>query len=139
MSNWAAEEMVESQMHDMRHAKRLTTLLTQLSEQPVSSIPRACQGWAETVAAYRFLGNPQVGLTEILSGHQHATLERVQAEAVAEAPGRETMLRGSPETDFGRLCTFVLRINPQPDNQVRSRLLTRHRRRARGGRRPLFP
>jgi hypothetical protein len=83
MSNWVAEEMVESQMHDMRHAKRLTTLLTQLSEQPVSSIPRACQGWAETVAAYRFLDNPQVGFVEILSGHKAATLERVRAQEVA--------------------------------------------------------
>ncbi len=39
MSTWVAEEMAESQMHDARHAKRLATLLTQLSEQPVSSIP----------------------------------------------------------------------------------------------------
>lgn len=33
MSNWVVEEMAESQMHDARHAKRLTTLLTQLREQ----------------------------------------------------------------------------------------------------------
>jgi hypothetical protein len=83
VSNWVAEEMVESQMHDMRHAKRLTRLLTQLSEQPISSIPRACQGWAETVAAYRFLDNPQVGFVEILTGHKAATLERVRAQEVA--------------------------------------------------------
>jgi hypothetical protein len=51
MSDGVTEEMVESQMHDMWHAKRLTTLLTQLSEQPVSSIPSACRGWTETVAA----------------------------------------------------------------------------------------
>ncbi|HEV8718017.1 MAG TPA: transposase DNA-binding-containing protein [Candidatus Binatia bacterium] len=44
MSAWVAEEMDGSQMHDARHAKRLATLLTQLSEQPGSSIPRACQG-----------------------------------------------------------------------------------------------
>jgi hypothetical protein len=74
--------MAESQMHDARHAKRLATLLTQLSEQPVSSIPRACHGWAETVAAYRFLDNPQVGVAEILSGHKAATLERVRAQEV---------------------------------------------------------
>jgi len=83
MSNWVAEEMVESQLHDRRHAKRLTTLLTQLSEQPVSSIPRACQGWAETMAVYRFLDNPQVGFVEILSGQKAATLERVRAHEVA--------------------------------------------------------
>ena len=80
MSTWVAAEMAESQMHDARHAKRLAALLTRLGEQPVSSIPRACQGWAETVAAYRFLDNPSVGFAEILSGHKEATLERIQAQ-----------------------------------------------------------
>ena len=83
MSPWVAEEMAESQMYDARHAKRLAMLLTQLSEQPVSSIPRACRGWAETVAAYRFLDNPHVGFEEILSGHRQATLERLRAQEVA--------------------------------------------------------
>ena len=83
MSTWVAEEMAESQMHDARHAKRLATLLTQLSEQPVSSIPSACHGWAETVAAYRFLDNPSVGFAEILSGHKEATLERIRRQEVA--------------------------------------------------------
>ena len=82
MSPWIETELAESQMHDVRHAKRLAHLLERLSEQAASSIPRACHGWAETVAAYRFLDNPQVGLKEILSGHQYATVERIQAEAV---------------------------------------------------------
>jgi hypothetical protein len=82
MSQWVETELAESQMRDTRHTKRLAQLLARLSEQADSSIPSACRGWAETAAAYRFLDNPQVGLTEILSGHQHATLERVQAQAV---------------------------------------------------------
>jgi hypothetical protein len=83
MSDWVAEEMAESQMHEARHVKRLATLLTQLGEKPVSSIPSACRGWAETVAAYRFLENPTVGFTEILSGHKQATLERICRQEVA--------------------------------------------------------
>jgi hypothetical protein len=83
MSAWVDEEMGESQLHDSRHAKRLATLLTRLGEQPVSSIPSACRGWAETVAAYRFLENPSVGFEEILSGHKQATLERIRAQEVA--------------------------------------------------------
>ena len=51
MSNWGEEEMGEYQMHDARHAKRLATLLARLGEKPVSSIPSACRGWTETVAA----------------------------------------------------------------------------------------
>lgn len=83
MSDWVATEMGESQVHDARHAKRLAALLTRLGEQPVSSIPSACRGWAETVAAYRFLDNPHVGFEEILSGHKQATLERIRAQEVA--------------------------------------------------------
>lgn len=43
-------------------------------------MPSAWHGWAETVAAYRFLENPAIGEREILSGHQHATLERIGAQ-----------------------------------------------------------
>jgi Transposase DNA-binding len=83
MDNWVVGEMAESQVHDARHAKRLATLLVRLGEQPVSSIPSACRGWTETVAAYRFLDNPHVGCEEILSGHRQATLERIRAQEVA--------------------------------------------------------
>ena len=82
MSNWVETEMVACQLHDARHAKRLAQWLTRLSERPVHSIPRACHGWAETVAAYRFLDNPAIDEQEILSGHTHATLERIRAQAV---------------------------------------------------------
>lgn len=82
MSEGIEAELAESQMRDKGHAKRLAHLLERVSEQAVSSIPRACHGWAETIAAYRFLETPLVSSTEILSGHQHATRERLQAQAV---------------------------------------------------------
>ena len=78
MDEWIETELAASQMHDRRHTKRLAHLLERLSEQAGSSIPRACHGWAEMLAAYRFLDNPRVALTEILCGHQQATLERLQ-------------------------------------------------------------
>jgi Transposase DNA-binding len=82
MSPWVVAERAESQMDDARHAKRLAALLTRLGEQPVSSIPSACRGWTETVAAYRFLDNPRVGVDEILSGHRQATVERLRLQEV---------------------------------------------------------
>lgn len=98
MSQWIETELAENEMHDLRHAKRLAHLLERLSEQAVSSIPRACHGWAETMAAYRFLDNPRVGLKEILSGHQHATLERLQAQKVVLLVQDTTFL------NYGTLC-----------------------------------
>jgi len=82
MSNWIKAELAECQMHDARHTKRLARLLDRLSARPVSSIPTACHGWAETVAAYRFLDNSDIGVQEILSGHTHATLERIRTQEV---------------------------------------------------------
>jgi hypothetical protein len=82
MSNWVGIEMGACQLHDARHAKRLAQLLGRLSEKPVHSIPSACHGWAETVAAYRFLDNPAIGEQEILSGHIQATLERIRTQDV---------------------------------------------------------
>jgi hypothetical protein len=82
MGDWVETEMGACQLHDARHAKRLAQLLGRLSEKPVHSIPSACHGWTETVAAYRFLDNPAIGEQQILSGHQHATLERMRAQEV---------------------------------------------------------
>jgi hypothetical protein len=82
LSAWREAELLECQMHDARHPKRVARLLGRLSERPVGSIPTACHGWAETVAAYRFLHNADIGVEEILSGHTHATLERVRPQEV---------------------------------------------------------
>jgi hypothetical protein len=83
MSDWIEAELAACQMHDVRHTKRLARLLGRLSERPVSSIPTACHGWAETMAAYRFLNNPEIGVPEILSGHTRATRERIRTQDVA--------------------------------------------------------
>jgi hypothetical protein len=66
MSDWIEAELAECQMHDARHTKRLARLLSRLSARPVSRIPTACHGWAETMAAYRFRNNPDISAQEIL-------------------------------------------------------------------------
>jgi transposase-like protein len=45
-------------------------------------MPTAGHGWAETMAAYRFLDNPHLDVQEIVSGHIHATRERIRAQEV---------------------------------------------------------
>ncbi|ADW69336.1 transposase [Granulicella tundricola MP5ACTX9] len=54
-------------------------LLGQLSERVGSSIPFACQDWASTKAAYRFLSNKRVSEEKILAGHFTCTRERFKA------------------------------------------------------------
>jgi Transposase DNA-binding/Transposase Tn5 dimerisation domain len=70
------DECRESQFDDARLTKRFRALLAQLSERPGASIPFACQDWANTKAAYRFLSNPRVTEAHILRGHFSATRDR---------------------------------------------------------------
>jgi hypothetical protein len=60
-------------------------------------MPTACHGWAETVAASRFLANPALGVQERLSGHTPATLERIRTQEVVGL-GPDTMLLHSGTT-----------------------------------------
>ncbi len=83
MSGWLEREVAGCQFHDARHGKRFRTLLGQLSEQIGGSIPFACQDWAATKAAYRFLSNERVSEERILAGHFTCTRERVKATSDA--------------------------------------------------------
>lgn len=64
---------------DVRLARRFLDLAGQLWWHLGQSIPMACQDWAHTKAAYRFLGNAHVREDAILEGHFHATRERFSA------------------------------------------------------------
>ena len=60
IGSWLEREVAGCQFRDVRHGKRFVTLLTQLSGHLGGSIPFACQDWAATKAAYRFLSNARV-------------------------------------------------------------------------------
>ena len=80
MSHWVTAAGAACQRHEARHATRWAQLVARLRERPVSRIPSAWHGWAETVAASRVLANPALGVPEMLSGHTHATRERRRAQ-----------------------------------------------------------
>ena len=77
--SWIDRELAGCQFKDMRLGKRFRKLLEQLSEGTGESIPFACQDWANTKAAYRFLSNERVKEETILAGHFHSTRGRFAA------------------------------------------------------------
>jgi hypothetical protein len=79
MPSWLANEFDGYRFFDVRLARRLQELAGQLWSHLGQSIPMACQDWANTKAAYRFLGNVHVHEDVILEGHFHATHERIRA------------------------------------------------------------
>jgi hypothetical protein len=82
IGSWLEREVAACQFQDLRHCKRFRTLLGQLSKQIGGSIPFACQDWAATKAAYRFLSNERISEEKILAGHFFCRRERAAAAHV---------------------------------------------------------
>ena len=58
--SWLDEELQGCQFKDARHSKRFRRLCEQFWTSIGGTIPFACQDWANTKAAYRFLSNDRV-------------------------------------------------------------------------------
>src|SRR3954452_24562991 len=78
-ASWVDQELAGSTFKDERLGRRLRKLLVQMADAVGAPIPLACQDWANTKAAYRFLSNQAVSEAEILAGHFQSTHSRVAA------------------------------------------------------------
>jgi hypothetical protein len=78
-TSWVDQELAGSTFKDERLGRRLRKLLVQMAGAVGAPIPLACQDWADTKAAYRFLSNGAVSEAEILAGHFRSTRGRVAA------------------------------------------------------------
>lgn len=79
MSDWVEEETKSADFGDRRLKRRFNKILEALYEHSCHSIPAACGGWSDTLAAYRFFDHQDVRLEDILASHRQATLERIAA------------------------------------------------------------
>ena len=77
LATWIEAEMQDTDLGDKRLNRRLEQILSALNERPTASIPAACGGWKETVAAYRFFDNEAVTPEKVLESHliQHAAAD----------------------------------------------------------------
>lgn len=94
---WLDSELDGCDLADQRLTKRLRKVLTQLAGAMGQSIPLACQDWANTKAAYRFMSNDRVSEAEILAGHFRSTGERIAAHG-----GLVLMLHDTTEFSYRR-------------------------------------
>lgn len=92
--SWAKEEFKGIDLGDKRLDKRAVLLAERLAAKPMASIPGACGGWAETQAAYRFLGQEEMEWSDILAPHGECTKERMRPHAVV------LCLQDTTELDF---------------------------------------
>lgn len=79
---WVDEEFEALDLGDPRRDRRAKELLKRFAARPTASIPGACDGWAETIGAYRFLGNEEVEWTDMMRPHWERTTARMRQSPV---------------------------------------------------------
>jgi hypothetical protein len=98
---WWESELAGCTFADARLSQRLQKIVERMGGAIGSSLPLACQDWANTKAAYRFFSNDRVSEAEILAGHFGSTRERTTAAAgtilVLQDTTEFTYQRESPE------------------------------------------
>ena len=76
--SWIEEELKGCTLGDERLVKRYHTLLEQLSGGMGECLPTACEDWAGTKAAYRFLSNERFDERDILAGRLRCIFQNSQ-------------------------------------------------------------
>lgn len=76
---WVEEEFHDLDLGDKRLNDRTLKIVESISKSPQSSIPESCQGWGETMAAYRFYSNESVNKDNLMQPHYAATEARIRA------------------------------------------------------------
>lgn len=124
--SWAQAEMKGAEFGDKRLNRRAVKILERLGDKPKLSIPAACRGWGETLAAYRFLENEKVNAEDVLAPHTAATLERAREHAVVlgvadttelDYTGKKNKIRGlgplTYKTQRGLYLHLTLAVTPE--------------------------
>lgn len=91
---WVEKEFAGIALGDERLNKRAKRLMERFSAKPTASIPMASNGWAETMATYRFLGNEGVEWRDIMAPHRAQSQKRMSAHPVV------LCLQDTTELDF---------------------------------------
>ncbi|WP_414016541.1 IS4 family transposase [Burkholderia cepacia] len=81
-TRWTQMEFEQLDLGDARLNKRARLLMERMAADPTANVPQACQGWGETIAAYRFFDNEKVQWHAILEPHWQQTQKRMQAHQV---------------------------------------------------------
>jgi len=82
MCEGIAEELLGIDLGDTRLDKRSKRVIEALAANPEASINAACEGWSDTLAAYRFFDNSDVTPEQILQPHREATQRRMREQSV---------------------------------------------------------
>lgn len=117
LAPWIVDEVKTAKLGDKRLNARLGQVLSQLGARPTASIPAACGGRAEMVAAYRFCENENTSFDSVLQSHIDATRKRMAAQPVA------LLVQDTSEIDVTRPEQPVAGAGPLDGDSRRGALL----------------
>ena len=83
MCDGIATELAGIDLGDTRLNERSRLIIEALSANPEASCNAACDGWSDTLGAYRFFKNKSVRPEDILKPHVEATKRRMREHSVA--------------------------------------------------------
>lgn len=116
--SWIDEETDDAGFGDSRLGARLRKLMGSLDSAMGQPIPLACEDWANTKAAYRFLSNASVSEEPILAGHFDATVRRA-----AMTEGHLLVLQDKTELVYQRAASenigYTKHVNSGRDKEGR--------------------
>jgi hypothetical protein len=117
---WIDGEIDNTGFGDARLGDRLRKLMCCLDSATGQPLPLACEDWANTKAAYRFLSNSSVSEEHILAGHFQATARRA-----ASCEGTLLVLQDTTEFVYQRSAPdsigYTKNVNSGRDKEGRWR------------------
>lgn len=93
--SWIEQEIAHMDLPDKRLLLRYGKLLEIMSSNPSSTIPEACDSFAQTKAAYRFFDNDNVSAKSLRTGFYKSTAARIQGQKIVLIPTDTTDLNYS--------------------------------------------
>jgi hypothetical protein len=117
LAPWVIDEVKTAKLGDKRLNARLGEVLSQLAARPTASIPAACGGRAEMIAAYRFCENENTSFDSVLQPHVDATRQRIAAQSVV------VLAQDTSEVDVTRPAQQVAGAGPLDGDSRRGALL----------------
>jgi Transposase DNA-binding/Transposase Tn5 dimerisation domain len=117
LAPWVQDEVKSAKLSDKRLKERLAKVLSLLAMRPTASIPAACGGRAEMVAAYRFCENEKTSFENVLQSHSDATRRRMAAQPVV------ILAQDTTELDVTRPDQQVAGAGPLRDGPRRGAML----------------
>ena len=117
LAPWVIDEMKTAKLGDKRLNARLAQVLSQLAARPTASIPAACGGRAEMVAAYRFCESENTSFDSVLQPHVDATRQRMATQSVV------LLTQDTSEIDATRPEQQVVGAGPLDGDSRRGALL----------------